>query len=74
MNHDISLSFLLGSITSHRDICDNRDRSELDNVFVTLNLVLEELNQEEDTGWDSQTEYEGDEHDDRTLRTNLAHE
>ena len=74
MNHDIGLSFLLGSITSHRDICDNRDRSELDYVFVTLNLVLEELDEEEDAGRNSQTEYEGDEHDDRTLRTNLAHE
>ena len=73
VNYDICLSFLLGSVASHRNIGDYRNLSQLDNILMTLNLILEELNQEEDTCRDSQTEYQCDEHDDRLFRACLTY-
>ena len=52
VNHNISLSFLLGSIARHRNVGNDRNLSQLHDVFMSLNLILEEFNQEEDGCWD----------------------
>ena len=70
MYHDVGLG--LGAIAGHSHVGDDRQLGEILHVVVSLNLVAQQLDKEEQTGGNTNTQYKRDEQYDATLRTDFA--
>ena len=70
VNHDIGLC--LGSLTGNGHVGKNGQFGKASHVVVTFNLIAEEREQEEHQCGNGKSKEQGDEHNHRRLRTNLA--
>ena len=68
--HDVGLG--LGAIAGHSHVGDDGQLGELLHVVVSLNLVAQQLDKEEQTGGNTNAQYKRDEQYDATLRTDFA--